>query len=180
LKLIQAYGGIDTRGGPVKQPHLACVWAWAGNTPFRWGKQVASHLGGTRNPLVVSWPARIKARRELRSQFTHVIEVTPTILEVAGIAAPGRVNGIEQIPIHGTSFAYSFDDARASDRHTRQYFEFFGNRAMYKDGWIACARMDRIPWRLDPGTMAKFGPNGDWDPDRDKWELYNLEMMSPP
>jgi arylsulfatase len=177
LKLIQTYGGIDAWGGPLTQPHFACAWAWAwaGNTPFRWGKQVASHFGGTRNPMVVSWPSRIKARGELRSQFTHAIDVTPTILEVAGIAAPGRANGVEQMPIHGTSFAYSFDDARAPERHTRQYFEIFGNRAMYKDGWIACARMDRIPWKLDPGTMGRLGPRGNWDPDQDKWELYHLE-----
>jgi arylsulfatase len=123
--------------------------------------------------MVVSWPARIKDRGGLRSQFSHVIDVAPTILEVAGIAAPTRVDGIPQMPIHGTSFAYTFDDANAGERHTQQYFEMFGNRAMYKDGWLACARLDRIPWKLDPETLAKFAP-GKWDPDRDKWELYNL------
>jgi arylsulfatase len=174
LRLMDEYGGIDAWGGPVMQPHFACAWAWAGNAPFRWGKQVASHLGGIRNPMVVSWPARIKDRGGVRGQFSHVNDVTPTILEAAGIAAPGRFNGIEQMPMHGTSFAYTFDDARAKERHTQQYFEIFGNRAMYKDGWLACARMDRIPWRLDPKTMERFAP-GRWDPDKDEWELYNLE-----
>lgn len=175
FKMIAAYGGIDAWGGPTTQPHFACAWAWAGNTPFQWGKQVASHLGGTRDPMVVSWPARIKDQGGLRSQFTHVIDVAPTILEVAGITAPSHVNGIGQMPMHGTSFAYTFADASAKDRHTQQYFEIFGNRAMYKDGWIACSRLDRIPWRLDPEHIAKYGPGGNWDPDEDKWELYNLD-----
>jgi arylsulfatase len=174
LKLIDTYGGIDAWGGPVMQPHFACAWAWAGNTPFQWGKQVASHFGGTRNPMVVSWPNRIKDSGGLRSQFTHVIDVAPTILEVAGIAAPKQVNGIEQMPMHGVSFAYTFGDANAKERHTQQYFEIFGNRALYKDGWIACARLDRIPWKTDPQTIARFVP-GKWDPDKDKWELYQVD-----
>ncbi len=173
LKLIEAYGGMGAWGGAVMQPHYSCAWAWAGNTPFRWGKQVASHFGGTRNPMVVSWPGRIKDRGGLRSQFSHVIDVAPTILEVAGITPPGKVDGIAQMPMHGTSFAYTFGDARAKERHTQQYFEMFGNRAMYKDGWLACARIDRIPWKLDPGTLGRFAP-GRWDPDRDRWELYDL------
>lgn len=175
LKLIESYGGIDAWGGPEFQPHFACAWAWAGNTPFQWGKQIASHLGGTRDPLVVRWPKRIQDRGGLRSQFTHVIDVAPTILEAAGIAAPSTVNGIEQMPIHGTSFAYSFADAAAPSRHTQQYFEIFGNRAMYKDGWIACARLDRIPWKLDPAQIRKYAPGGGWQPDEDKWELYHLD-----
>jgi arylsulfatase len=173
-KLMGAYGGIDAWGGPVMQPHFACAWAWAGNTPFQWGKQVASHFGGTRNPMVVSWPKQIKDKGGLRPQFTHVIDVVPTILEVTGITAPKRVNGIEQMPMHGVSFAYSIDDASAQSRHTQQYFEIFGNRALYKDGWIACARLDRIPWKTDPNTIARFLP-GKWDPAKDQWELYNLE-----
>jgi arylsulfatase len=147
IQLINAYGGMDASGGPVMQPHFACAWAWAGNTPFQWGKQVASHLGGTRNPMVVSWPARIKDRGGVRSQFTHCIDVTPTILEAASIPHPKLVDGIDQMPIHGTSFVYTFDDASAKERHTQQYFEMFGNRAIYKDGWIACSRMDRVPYR---------------------------------
>jgi arylsulfatase len=175
LELINAYGGMDAWGGPVMQPHFSCAWAWAGNAPFRWGKQVASHLGGTRNPMVVSWPARLKDRGGVRSQFTHVIDVAPTILEAAGIAPPESVDGIRQMPMHGTSFAYTFNDAGAAERHTQQYFEMFGNRAMYKDGWLACARLDRIPWRLDPETLARFAP-GKWDPDHDRWELYELRQ----
>ncbi|WP_165251909.1 arylsulfatase [Paludisphaera soli] len=171
-KLIEEYGGMDAWGGPVMQPHYSCAWAWAGNAPFRWGKQVASHLGGTRDPMVVSWPAGIKARGGLREQFTHVIDVAPTILEAAGVAPPEIVDGIPQAPLHGTSFAYTFDDAAAPERHTRQYFEIFGNRAIYQDGWLACARLDRIPWKLDAEALGKFAP-GKWDPDADAWELYD-------
>jgi arylsulfatase len=175
LKLIDAYGGIDGWGGPKSQPHFASAWAWAGNAPFQWGKQVASHLGGTRDPMVVSWPRRIKDAGGLRSQFTHCIDVVPTILECAGVPQPKVVDGIEQMPMHGVSFADTFDDAGAKGRHTQQYFEIFGNRAMYKDGWVACARLDRIPWKIDHAAMAKYGPGGGWDPDKDRWELYNLD-----
>ena len=139
---------------------------------------MASHFGGTRDPMVVSWPKRIGDKGGLRSQFTHLIDVVPTILEAANIPAPKLVNGIEQMPMHGTSFAYTFDDANAAERHTQQYFEILGNRAMYKDGWIASCRLDRIPWEVDPRTMARFAP-GVWDPDKDVWELYNtLEDFS--
>jgi arylsulfatase len=175
LKLIDKYGGVGAWGGPDMQPHFACAWAWAGNAPFQWGKQVASHLGGTRDPMVVSWPKRIKDRGGLRTQFTHVIDVAPTILEAAGVPPPREVDGIAQMPMHGTSFAYTFDDAQAKERHTQQYFEIFGNRAMYKDGWVACSRLDRIPWRVDPAALKKFAPGSGWDPDKDKWELYNLD-----
>src|SRR5262245_11638644 len=174
IRLIDAYGGMGLWGGPEFQPHFACAWAWAGNTPFQWGKQVASHLGGTRNPLVVSWPRKIKAAG-LRSQFAHVTDIAPTILEVAGIPAPKSVDGIEQMPLHGASFAQTFADGTARSHHTQQYFEIFGNRAMYKDGWIACSRLDRIPWKLDREAIARFGPGGNWDPDQDRWELYNLD-----
>ncbi len=174
LQRIKAFGGIDGWGGPESQPHFSCAWAWAGNTPFQWGKQVASHFGGTRNPMVVSWPKRIKDQGSLRSQFTHCIDVVPTILECAGIPAPGSVDGIEQMPMHGVSFASTFDDPKAPERHTQQYFEIFGNRAIYKDGWVACSRLDRVPWRIDPVALAKYGPNGDWNPDQDRWELYHV------
>jgi arylsulfatase len=175
LKLIEAYGGIEGWGGPESQPHFACAWAWAGNTPFQWGKQVASHFGGTRDPMVVSWPKRIKDGGGLRNQFTHCIDVVPTILECANVAPPKEVDGIEQMPMHGVSFAYSFEDAQARSRHTQQYFEIFGNRAMYKDGWVACSRVDRIPWKIDAAALARFGPGGTWNPDEDKWELYNVD-----
>lgn len=175
LALIQQYGGIETWGGPEYQPHFACAWAWAGNTPFQWGKQVASHFGGTRDPMVVAWPKRISQRGALRTQFAHVTDVVPTILEAAGIAPPTAVDGIEQMPLHGASFAHTFDDANAPSRHTQQYFEIYGNRAMYKDGWIACARLERTPWRIDPAQLARYAPGSGWKPDADKWELYHVD-----
>jgi arylsulfatase A-like enzyme len=174
LAMADLYGGIEKWGGALTMPHYACAWAWAGNTPFQWGKQIASHLGGTRDAMVVSWPKRIKDKGGLRSQFTHVVDVVPTILEVADIPAPKIVNGIEQMPMHGTSFVYTFDDAKAAERHTQQYFEIFGNRAMYKDGWMASCRPNRAPWGLDPKSMAPFAPDV-YDPENDRWELYNLD-----
>jgi arylsulfatase len=175
LDLIEQYGGIDALGSEHTAPHFAAAWAHAMNTPFQWGKQTASHLGGTRDPMVIAWPNSIKADKTPRSQFTHVIDVGPTILEVVGIPEPKIVDGIEQEPMDGTSFQYTFDDVAAEERHTMQYFEMLGNRAMYKDGWWAASRLDRIPWDLSPETLAKFGPDSDWDPDRDTgWELYDL------
>jgi arylsulfatase A-like enzyme len=173
LEAIKAYGGLDVWGGPRTDPHYAAAWAWAGDTPFQWGKQIASHLGGTRNPMVVSWPKRIRDRGGLRSQFTHAIDLAPTLLEVTGIAAPQQVDGVAQMPMHGTSFAYTFDDVNAAERHTQQYFEIIGNRAMYKDGWWLSCRIPRVPWRFDKETLAKLAP-GAWKPDADPCELYDL------
>lgn len=173
VDLIEQYGGIEALGGVDSAPHYAAAWAWAGNTPFQWGKQTGSHLGGTRDPMVVAWPERIKARGEVRSQFTHCIDIGPTILEAAGLPEPKRVDGIDQEPMDGTSFLYTFDEAAADERHTVQYFESFGNRAIYKDGWWACARVDRIPWDMSPATISRFAP-GVYDPENDKWELYYL------
>ena len=174
LKAIKAYGGLDKWGGTHMAPHYAAAWAWAGNAPFKWGKQVASHLGGIRNPMVIAWPKRIKDKGGLRSQFTHCTDIAPTILEAAGLPEPKEVNGVAQTPMHGISFLSTFDDANAPSRHTQQYFAILGNRAMYKDGWIACWRPDRIPWKFDPETAARFAP-GKWNPDNDKCELYNLD-----
>ena len=174
LKAIKTYGGLEKWGGPDMDPHYAAAWAWAGNTPFKWGKQVASHLGGIRNPMVVSWPKRIKDKGGLRSQFTHCTDIAPTLLQAAGLPEPKEVNGVTQMPMHGVSFLSTLDDANAPSRHTQQYFEILGNRAMYKDGWIACWRPDRIPWKLDPPTLARFAPDK-WKPDNDKCELYNLD-----
>ncbi|HZC75120.1 MAG TPA: sulfatase-like hydrolase/transferase, partial [Gaiellaceae bacterium] len=174
LALIEKYGGIEALGGPHTAPHCAAAWAWAGNTPFQWGKQMASHLGGTRNPMVVAWPERIAARGELRSQFTHCIDLGPTILEAAGIPEPKIVDGIEQEPMDGTSLVYTWDDAKAEERHTVQVFEVLGARTIYKDGWWACSRLDKAPWDLSPETLAKWGPGSGWDPDQDRWELYYL------
>jgi arylsulfatase len=173
LELINRYGGIEALGGDHGAPHIAAAWAWAGNTPFQWGKQMASHLGGTRNPLVVAWPERIKAGGDLRSQFTHCIDIGPTILEAAGIPEPKVVDGIEQEPMDGTSFLYTFDDPAAAERHTVQYFEVIGSRAIYKDGWWACARLDKAPWDFSAQALAQFAP-GKGDPEQDVWELYYL------
>jgi arylsulfatase A-like enzyme len=174
LKAIKAYGGLEKWGAPDMAPHYAAAWAWAGNAPFQWGKQVASHLGGIRDPMVIAWPKRITDKGGVRSQFTHCTDVAPTILEAAGLPAPTQVNGVPQMPMHGVSFAFTFDDAKAPSRHTQQYFEILGNRSMYKDGWLASWRLDRIPWKIDPETLARFAP-GKWNPDNDKCELYNLD-----
>ena len=173
MQLALKWGGLEAWGTEMMYPHYSTAWAWAGNTPFKWGKQVASHLGGTRDPMVVRWPHRITEAGGLRSQFLHVSDVGPTILDVAGIPQPTHVDGILQQPMTGVSFAGSLADAKAPERHTQQYFENFGNRAMYKDGWWLSMRMPRIPWRLDPALLQQFAP-GVWDPDEDPVELYYL------
>jgi arylsulfatase len=173
LQLVLKWGGLEAWGTDMMAPHYSAAWAWAGNCPFQWGKQVASHLGGTRDPMVVHWPRGIRQEGGLRSQFTHVIDVGPTILEAAGIPDPTHIDGVEQEPMHGTSFAYSLGDADADERHTQQYFEILGNRGMYKDGWWLSMMMPRTPWKLDPETLKQFAP-GVWDPDSDPAELYYL------
>ena len=174
MELIEKYGGIEEWGGDHTAPHIAAAWAWAGNTPFQWGKQMASHLGGTRNPMVVSWRNRFAPSTEVRSQFTHCTDVAPTILEAAGIPEPTTVDGIAQEPMDGTSFLFTFDDPMAAERHTLQYFEVLGARALYQDGWWACAKLDKAPWDVSPETLARWGPDSNWDPDQDQWELYYL------
>lgn len=154
---------LDEIGGPKAYNHYPVGWAWAMNTPFQWGKQVASHLGGVRNPLVVAWPDRVKDKGGLRTQFHHVIDIVPTILEAARIPKPKVVNGVKQKPIEGVSMLYSFENANAKDTRHVQYFEMLGNRALYKDGWIAACRHGRLPWTL-----------GSFDFDKDTWELYDL------
>jgi len=173
LQLVLKWGGLEAWGTELMSPHYSAAWAWASNTPFQWGKQVASHLGGTRDPMVVHWPERIKERGGLRSQFTHINDVGPTILEAARLPQPTHIDGVEQQPMHGTSFLYSLDDASAAERHTQQYFEVLGNRGMYKDGWWLSWMMPRIPWKLDPETLKRFAP-GVWDPESDPVELYYL------
>jgi len=155
---------IDEIGGPKHFNHFPAGWAWAMNTPFQWTKQIASHLGGVRNPLAVSWPARIKDRGGVRSQFHHVIDVAPTIYEAVGIEFPEILNGVAQKPIEGLSMAYSFDKADAPGRRRTQYFEMFINRALYHDGWWAASRVN-VPWVGDAPAA---------DPDTATWELYNL------
>jgi arylsulfatase len=173
LQLVERYGGADAWSTSMMAPHYAAAWAWAGNTPFQWGKQVGSHLGGTRNPMVVHWPERISDPGALRTQFCHVIDMAPTILEMAGIPQPRTVDGIEQEPIHGTSFLAALTDGAAPEHRTQQYFETIGNRAMYKDGWWLAVKTDRIPWVLTPEAIAPYAP-GVWDPDADPVELYYL------
>ena len=158
MGLLFKHGGLEAWGGDLMAPHYSAAWAWASNCPFDWGKQVASHLGGTRNPLVVRYPTRIADPGGVRSHFTHVIDIAPTVLEIAGIPAPTHVDGIEQEPLHGFTFADSLSDADAPERHTQQYFEAVGNRAMYKDGWWLAMRLPRIPWLLDPEALRHFGP----------------------
>ena len=137
----------DDWGSPSTFPHFAVGWAHAMNTPFQWAKQVASHFGGTRNGMVVHWPDGIKSKGEVRSQFSHVVDIAPTVLEAAGLPFPKSVNGTEQIPFNGSSLVYSFDNAEAKEQHTTQYFEMFGNRAIYHDGWVAATRHS-IPWEM--------------------------------
>ena len=174
LEIIEKFGGIEDLGGFHTAPHFAAAWAWANNTPFQWGKQMASHLGGTRDPMVVAWPNRIKPDHDVRDQFTHCIDVVPTVLDLVGIPEPTVVDGIDQEPMDGVSFAYTLDDPKAAEQHTVQYFEMYGSRAIYKDGWWACAKLDKLPWDFSPATLKHFGPGGTWDPSQDKWELYYL------
>lgn len=154
---------MDEWGGPMSYPHFQAGWAVATNTPFQWTKQVASHYGGTRNPLVVHWPDGINAKGEIRSQWHHVTDIAPTVMEAAGLPFPNSVNGAIQKPFEGVSLIYSFDAPDAADRHTTQYFEMFGNRAIYHDGWVAATK-HRTPWAGEPD-----GPL-----DEDKWELYHV------
>ncbi len=154
---------LDEIGGPNAYNHYPVGWAWAMDTPFQWGKQVASHFGGTRNPMVVAWPDRIQDQGGIRTQFHHIIDIVPTILEAAKIPQPTEVNGVKQKPIEGISLAYSFASPTAESTRHVQYFEMLGNRALYKDGWIAAARHGRLPWT-----------GGSYSFDDDVWELYDV------
>jgi arylsulfatase len=153
---------LDEWGSPKTYPHMAAGWAVAFDSPFEWTKQVASSFGGTRNGMVIHWPKGIKAKNGLRSQFHHVIDVAPTILEAARLPEPKIVNGTPQVPIQGVSMVYTFDDAKAKDRHTTQYFEIFGNRAIYHDGWLA-GTVHRAPWEVEPRRALAD----------DVWQLYD-------
>jgi arylsulfatase A-like enzyme len=155
---------IDKLGGPESYNHYAVGWAHAMDTPYQWTKQVASHWGGTRNGTLVHWPKGIKAKGEIRSQFHHVIDVAPTVLEAAGLPEPVSVNGIQQDPIEGVSMLYSFNDAKAAERHETQYFEMFGNRGIYHKGWTAVTK-HRTPWADFSVKVPAF--------DDDVWELYD-------
>jgi arylsulfatase len=154
---------IDKWGSPETYPHMAAGWSVALDAPFGWMKQVASDFGGTRNGMVVHWPKGIKAKNEIRTQFGHVIDVAPTILEAVGLPEPKVVNGTPQIPMAGASMVYAFDDSQAKDRHVTQYFEISGNRAIYHDGWFA-RTIHRAPWEPQPRGPLR----------EDVWQLYNV------
>jgi arylsulfatase A-like enzyme len=158
----------DVWGTDLTYPHFAVPWAWAWDTPYQWTKEVASHFGGTRNGLVISWPARIKDKGGIRNQFAHVIDIVPTILEAVGLPQPVMVNGVAQRPIEGVSMVYTFDDKDAPDRHVTQYFEMFGSRAIYHDEWIASAPPIVAPWDLTLAKPPTDVMNGF------PWQLYDL------
>ena len=155
---------IDEFGSPSSYNHYAVGWAWAMNTPFQWTKQVASHWGGTRNGTIVHWPNGIEEKGGLRTQFTHVIDIAPTVLEAAGLPEPTMVNGVQQSPMEGRSMLYAFNDADAAETHDLQYFEMFGNRGIYHKGWSAVTK-HKTPWIMVGGVMPAF--------DDDVWELYD-------
>jgi arylsulfatase A-like enzyme len=170
IAALDELGGLDVLGSPKTDNQYHAGWAWAGSTPYKGTKLLASHFGGTRNPLVIQWPAKIKPDATPRPQFHHCNDIVPTIYEVVGITPPLEVNGIPQDPIDGVSFAYTFGDPAAKGQMLTQYFEIMGSRSIYHDGWIASAFGPRIPWLpgLPPGIH-------EWTPDNDVWELYNLE-----
>jgi arylsulfatase A-like enzyme len=159
----------DVLGSDLTTPHMSVAWSWAFDTPFKWTKQIASYFGGTRQGMSISWPGHIKDLGGIRSQFHHIIDIVPTILEAAGISAPATVNGIAQKPIEGISMAYTFDSANANapSKRDTQYFEMFGNRALYHDGWLAATVPPQPPWLMGtvkmPDVLTGY-----------KWELYNI------
>src|SRR6476620_2882773 len=157
-------------GSDTTYPHMSVAWSWAFDTPFKWTKQVASHFGGTRQGMAICWPNRIKDAGGIRTQFHHMIDIVPTILEVTGIPAPLMVNGIAQKPIEGVSMTYTFDksSANVASARTTQYFEMFANRAIYHDGWVAATTPPAPPWLLGTAKMPEDVVNGY------KWELYNI------
>ena len=156
---------LDELGSRTLHNHYPVAWAWAMNTPFQWTKQVASHFGGTRNPMVVSWPSRIGDNGALRQQFHHVVDIAPTIYEATGITPPDILNGVEQEPIEGMSMLYSFDDIEAAERRKTQYFEIYANRAIYHEGWVAAA-IANVPWVQHDKSV---------NVDEIPWELYNID-----
>jgi arylsulfatase A-like enzyme len=168
LKALEDMGGLDALGTAKTDNMYHAGWAWAGSVPFRHTKLIASHFGGTRNPLVISWPKGIKPDPAPRSQFHHVNDIAPTIYEVLGVNPPKVVDGHVQDPIDGTSMVYAFSDPGAAGRKKTQYFDNNGSRAIYHDGWYACTFGPLTPWlTVSPGLQT-------WDSDRDKWELYDL------
>ena len=170
MKALEGLGGLPALGSPKTDNMYHAGWAWAGGAPYQYTKLIASHFGGTRNPMAVRWPAKIKADATPRAQFLHVNDVVPTVYDILAITPPRVVNGIPQDPFDGVSFSKTFADAKAKAGKKTQYFEIMGSRAVYHDGWIASAFGPRTPWI--PGLPAGVL---EWTPDKDRWELYNLE-----
>ncbi|MBY6060147.1 arylsulfatase [Microbacterium esteraromaticum] len=170
IAALDELGGLDALGTSATDNMYHAGWAWAGSSPYKGMKLMASHLGGTRNPLVVRWPKRIHPDETPRSQFHHVVDIVPTLYEIIGISHPDTVNGIPQDPIDGISLAYAIDDADSEGRRRAQYFEIMGSRSIYSDGWMASAVGPRLPWvpGVPPGIST-------WTPDQDAWELYHLD-----
>jgi arylsulfatase A-like enzyme len=170
LPVAEQLKAYDAWGSAATYPHMAVAWSWAFDTPFKWTKQVASHFGGTRQGMAICWPNRIKDAGGIRTQFHHMIDIVPTILEATGIPAPLMVNGIAQKPIEGVSMTYTFDKSSANvpSARTTQYFEMFANRAIYHDGWIAATTPPAPPWLLGTAKLPEDVVNGY------KWELYNI------
>ncbi|MDG1873659.1 MAG: arylsulfatase [Mariniblastus sp.] len=170
MAALDRLGGLDALGSPKTDNMYHAGWAWAGSTPFKGTKLLASYFGGTRNPMVISWPKKIQPSSKMRSQFHHVIDIAPTIYEILDITPPKIVNGHKQIAIDGTSFKYTFDDAAAPTTKKVQFFDNNGSRAIYKDGWMAGTFGPFIPWNT-PASIPRLAK---WDSATDKWELYNL------
>jgi arylsulfatase A-like enzyme len=169
IAALDALGGLDVLGTPLTDNQYHAGWAWAGSTPYKGTKLLASHFGGTRNPMAIRWSAKIKPDATPRTQFHHCNDLVPTIYEIVGITPPREVGGVPQDPIDGVSFAYTFADPKAEGRLLTQYFEIMGSRAIYHDGWMASAFGPRAPWvaGTPPGIQ-------EWTPDKDVWELYHL------
>ena len=168
IAALDKIGGLDALGSPKTDSMYHAGWAWAGNTPFQNTKLVASHFGGTRNPMVISWPKGIKPDKTPRPQFHHVNDIVPTIYEVLGITPPTLVDGFTQDPIDGVSLAYTFADGKTPTHKKVQYFDNNGSRAIYQDGWVAATFGPLVPWLPGAPGLAE------WDSAKDKWELYNI------
>ena len=170
LAALKDLGGLDALGGPKTDNMYHAGWAWAGSTPLRSTKLVAAHFGGTRNPLVISWPARIKPDKTPRAQFHHVNDIVPTLYDILGIKPPKVVDGFTQDPIDGVSMTYTFANANAPGQKHTQYFDNNGSRGIYHDGWYAGTFGPFIPWDT-PGSVERVN---NWDANKDVWELYDL------